>query len=279
MADDPAQTPETDDEELLLTDEVVDDLPDDTEGDDEEIPTFGDEPTEVKETDNATIRHLREELKKARKEAAEKRSPPTADEPVEVGEKPTLWDDDIAGDEDLYDQKMEAYRERKAKADRRRAALTDAEEAERQDWQAELDRVAEEKVALGRSDVEDAFDLVRTSLNLMQQAVIVKATEPGKTAQFTYALAKSPTLLAEIAGITDPFKLAAKIAKLEGKLTMVKRRRAPDPDTPERPSAPTGKRVSSDAKRLAELEKQADEGKLLNRTELIQLRKKLKDAN
>jgi hypothetical protein len=90
------ETPEIENETLELTEEVEQQAPEATEdepeeqGEEEELLVFGDEPEEIAETDNATIRHLRQKLRDAQKKLAETNRAPQQDEPIEVGEKPTL---------------------------------------------------------------------------------------------------------------------------------------------------------------------------------------------
>jgi hypothetical protein len=109
-------------------------------------------------------------------------------------------------------------------------------------------------------------------------ALVIHAVDKGNRARLIYALAKNPSrleALANINGAADPIRFIKEVAKLEGQLKMVKRRKAPDPDTPERGSAPIGVRLNSDQKRLKELEAKFDNGEIKDRTEIVQLRRKL----
>lgn len=254
MADEAQTPPENNDDEILeLTDEVGAQTPEAAETpEEEEILTFGDEPTEVQETDNATIRHLREELKRAKKEASELRKSVPQEQPIEIGPEPDLWDDGIDGDTEKLKAAIREHDKKVAAAAARKATAEQAQESERKSWEAELSRYAEGKQKLGYADVDDAEETIKATLNLTQQAVLVKATDDP--ARVMYALAKNPDKLAELAAIQDPLKLAAKIAKLEGQLKMVKRRIAPDPDTPERGSAPTAVKPNAVQQELDKLE-------------------------
>lgn len=271
MADEADKTP---DDELLLDDplnpddegdEQDDDNPEtnDEDEDEETVLTFGDDPTEPKDDDSSLIKHLREELKRARREA---REPPAKPAPIEVGEKPTLSDCEY--DEDKFDAEYEAWQQRKAAADRQKGQATQADETERQAWQAELDRYNDGKSKLGFADVEDAEETIKASLDTVQQAVLVKAADDP--AKVMYALAKHPDRLTAIASIRDPLKMAAAIAKLEGQLKMVKRRKAPEPEKIERGS---GKVSKTTDRTLAKLEAEAD--RTGERTALVAYKKKL----
>ena len=258
MADEPENT----EEELLLTDEVEQEAleaaeSETAEDEEEEILTFGDEPTEVHETENATIRHMREELKKLRKEVAAKK-PAEEDKPIEVGEKPKIADFDY--DEDRYSEAMDAYYERKAAAEKQAASKSQASDEETKAWQAELARVEQESVQLARADYGDAFETVLTTLGQTRVSAIVKATKKtGNTAKMIYALARDPDRLATFAAQPDLVEFIADIAELRGKLQMVKRRKAPDPDVPQCGSAKVSGSSGSNQKRLAKLHEEAQE--------------------
>jgi hypothetical protein len=273
MADEP--NPDTDDE-LLLTDEVQDDEADQA-GDDEQqqdndeqdaeedVLTFGDD-GEPQDGDTNLVKHLREQIKQRDKDMAELRKSARQPEAVEVGEKPTLAGCDY--DEDKFEAELDAWKERKRAVDSQKSAGQEAEEAEREAWQAELNRYNDGKAKLGFADTAEVEETVKASLNTVQQAVILKAADDP--ARLIYALGRHPDRLTELAAITDPLKLAAKVAKLEGTLRVVKKRRAPEPDRAERGSGS----VSTQKKdaRLEKLEKDAETTG--DRTELIAYRKK-----
>jgi hypothetical protein len=88
---------------------------------------------------------------------------------------------------------------------------------------------------------------------------------PSGARRLIYALSKHPDKLAELAAIQDPLKLAAKVAKLEGQLRVVKKRRAPDPEQVERGSGRISHQPAN--KQREKLEKEAD--RTGDRTELI----------
>jgi hypothetical protein len=267
-----ADDPENEDE-LLLNDPVD---PDDPEGDDrgeddgadpnvndadEETLTFGDEADEQND-DSKLVKHLRNEIRERDRRLAEAARTAPKPEKIEVGPKPTLAGCEY--DEDRYDVERDAWEERKAKAARQDQAATAAGEEEKQVWAGELQRYNESKSKLAFADVEDAEETVKAALDTAQQATLLMAADDP--ARLTYALGKHPAKLAELAAEKNPLKLAAKIAKLEGTLKVVKgRARAIDPDTPERGSA----RVSSQGKdkTLEKLEKDAE--RTGDRTRLI----------
>lgn len=257
MADEPLSDDAND--ELLLTDEVEQDAPEaednpdnQDDGDDEELTvSFGDG-TEDEPDDSNLVRHLREELKKKNQALADARKSAPQPAPIEVGEKPTLVNCEY--DEDEYERQLDAWKERKAAAEREEAEAGKVTESEQQAWAGDHQRYVDGKAALGVKDMDEAQDTVTAVLSSVQQAVIVKvANDPAKV---VYALGKHPDRLAQIAAIQDPLKLAAEIARVEGTLKMVKRRRAPDPERIERGSAQVSP-IGAD-KTLEKLEKEAE---------------------
>lgn len=278
MADEADKT-DIDDELELTEEDQVEDAPegDEPEGDepegsteddeDEEILTFGDDLTEEKQSDSDLIKHLRSELREARKKAAEGAKSVEPQQKIEVGEKPTLADCDY--DEEKYEAELDQWRERKAAAEAQETQATESQRKAAEEWQGELKRYKDDLNSLGYADASDAEETVTAALNEVQQAVLVKAADrPGRV---LYALAKHPERLAELAKISDPLKLAAAVARLEGQLKMVKKRKAPDPDEPERGGG-AAVAAGSVKKQLEKLEKEA--ARTGNRTDLIRFKKK-----
>ena len=259
-----ADEPEVDDDA-----EIGDENPDD-EGDAEEtiISFDGDEIDEDdKPGDSSVIRRMREELRQAKRELAEVRR--VAQQPeIEAGEKPTL--ESCGYDEEEFETELDAWKERKAAAERA-GEVREAEAREAQEsWQADLRSFEQKKAQHGFADFADAQSRVEDTLNLAQQAVIVKAA--SDPALFLYAVGKSEAKLAELAKIKDPIKMAALVARMEGAIKVVKRRGAPEPDRPARGSAamPGGK-----DKHLEKLEREAE--RTGDRTALIEYKRKQRE--
>jgi hypothetical protein len=102
-----------------------------------------------------------------------------------------------------------------------------------------------------------------------QQAVALQAA--SDPAALVVALARSPAKLAELAKIDNPWKLSAAIAKLEGSVKVVTRKKGPNSTV--RPKARRQWQVSSDD-RLKALEKEAEKTGV--RTKLIAYKRELK---
>lgn len=268
MADEP-QTPETD-EVLDLTPEDQVTPPADevaTEEQEEEVLVFGDTPEEQAETESTTIRHLREELKKARKEAAEAKKPKA--EVVDPGPRPTLEEHDY--DEDKYNAALDAWHEERLAVKSKQIQSSDAQAAQ---VEATRQEIEQEKAALARPDVEEAFATVTDLLTLEQQSLLVHSLDAGNRAKVIYALAKNTDRLTALAAISDnPVKFIKEVAKLEGQLKMVKRKIAPALDTPARGSGPVSIDPTAAQKQLAKAKEEA--GKTGDYTAYFNLKRKL----
>jgi hypothetical protein len=99
-------------------------------------------------------------------------------------------------------------------------------------------------------------------LNDVQQAVIVKAAD--NPALVLYSLGKHPAKLAELSQITDPLKMAAAVARLEGGLKVMPKRKPPEP---EEIASGTASVSHGKDKELERLEKEAE--RTGDRTKLI----------
>ncbi len=270
MADEPAELDDTLElDELAPEDDEQQDDPDNPPADDDElVVSFGDDDASVdKPDDNATIRRMREELRRARAEVAEVRKT-NAPAKVEIGEKPTFASCDF--DEDAFEEALDEWKAAKADADRQQSERVKQDEQINQAWQADLAALETKKGNLAAVDYDDAEAAVKTDLDLVQQAVIVKAA--NDPAALIYAIGKNDVKRAELAKIKDPIKLAAAIARLEATVKVTRGKRAPAPD---RPASGSASMPGGTDKQLEKLQKEAD--RTGERTELQKYERLLKD--
>jgi len=225
---------------------------------------FGDD--EPAEGDNSVIRALRERNKQLSRENAEMRNLQPAEPQLDLPPKPRL--EDVDYDEDEYEARLDAWKERERQIKEARANQAAIAEAANREWQRDLETYASKREALKLPDFEDSADAVKTALSLPQQAVILKAASDA--AAFVYAVGRSEARLAELAKIHDPIKFAAAVARMEGGVKVVKRRKAPAPD---KPASGSGQMPGGTDKHLEKLESEAQ--RTGNRTELIAYKKKL----
>jgi hypothetical protein len=274
--EDQVQEPET---EELLEDEPEQPETSEDDGDEEVSIGFEDEPEEEADEadDTPTIKRIRErnrdlnkQLREREKELAELRAAAAAPKAIEVGPKPDLWED-CEGDPEKFEAALDAWKQKKAAADEQ---VTKAQEGQRkviESYNRDLENYEKRKATIGVADYEDAEATVVSALSLEQQAVALQAA--SDPAALVVALAKSPAKLAELAKIDNPWKLSAAIAKLEGSVKVVTRKKAPNIDKPARGSAAINQ-LSSDAQ-LEKLEKEAE--RTGDRTKLIAFKRQLRE--
>ncbi len=252
------------DDELLLTDSLSGGAGDDTltggEAIDEiEYPeTLDDDPDPAQETE--LVKKLRAEVKERNDRVREREREIEAlrgRKPVVRTKKPDLWED-CEGDPDKFEERLLAWKDNEAKADEaERAPVDPRRQQQAQSWQQELQTYKANAAKLGKPDFDAAETAVTTTLDAAQQSTIVMAAKDP--ARFIYALGKSPIRLAQLAEITNPIKLAAEVARIEGARIMARKEPA-NIDEPLRggarlSSGPTGDDKA--AKLLAAAEKDA----------------------
>jgi hypothetical protein len=225
-----------DDEELVLDQAAADqDQQDDQQrgdeiqqqdqAEDEEEIVIGGDPVEPAENDSALIRHLRSELKRTRQELSERPTPQP--QPIEVGPEPDLWED-CEGDPDRFKAAILAREERQRQADAQKSDVEKGAEAANKSFAADVERFNTARASLKVPAAGEAIDTALSSLSPVQQAALV--TGADNAALVLAALGKHPGKLAEIAGIENPIKFAAAVAKWEGTLKVQSRQRAPAPE-------------------------------------------------
>ncbi|MES2902679.1 MAG: hypothetical protein V4696_00695 [Pseudomonadota bacterium] len=260
-------TPDMEADDVIEDEDVDDDA--DADGDDDpdgevDVVSFADEADAAdKPDDSSTIRRMRQELRDAKRQLAEanKVNVPAK---VEIGEKPTL--ESCGYDGDLFEAELDKWKDRKATAEQAQSAEQERAREHQAAWEQDVASFETKKAALGFEDYADAQGSVETSLDLVQQAVIVKAA--NDPALFIYALGKSDAKLSEMAKIKDPIKMAAAVARMEGAIKVEKRRKGPAID---RPATGTGAMPGGTDKQLEKLEKEAD--RTGDRSKLIRYKK------
>lgn len=242
------------------------------EGEDEFEISFGDEAAPASQGDGSDlVRHLRSEIRKRDEElAVHRRAQPPQPQTIEVGPKPTLESCDYDGEK--FEAELDAWKERKAKADNAAAEANRANQAEQEKFQARLDAYNGGKTALKAKDFDVAEAAVMSGLSPIQQAVALKAaSEPAK---LVYALGRHPQKLAELAKLSDPIEFAVALTKLEGQLKVTQRGRTPpDPDTAPRGSAPISGNRPDPA--LERLEREA--ARTGDRTKVVQYKRQQRE--
>lgn len=211
---------------------------------------------ELRKTHKEVVRKNRELEEKLRSLEA-----PKAEQPIELGAKPTLRDHDY--DDEKFEAALEAWHDRKRKVEAQEADKQKQQKATQDAWTAKVEAYNKARTALKVKDYDEVAANAGEVLNATQQGIIVAGSE--NPALVVYALGKNPKKAAELAKIQDPVQFAFAIAKLEGQLKVSNKRSAPPPEKVV--SAGTGRSsgsVDSTLERLrAEAERSGDYSKVI----------------
>lgn len=261
--DDPAPVPDGD----TPADPASGAVDDDEEG---VIVSLGDEPAPAEEQDARApewvreLRHKNREQSRLIRELETKlaAAAPAQPEAIVVGDKPTLEACDY--DPDRFGAELEAWHERKLKAEHQQREREEADKAQRATWQARLDQVATAAASLKLRDMDEAQQSFEDTFSVLQQGIIVGGPDDAKSsALLRYALGKNPAKAQELAKIKDPVKFAFAIAKLESQLKVTPRKVAPAPDARVRSGVPGAAALDGELARLqAEADKTGDRSKV-----------------
>lgn len=242
----------------------------DGEGDEETVIGFADEAgsdeaAEGRAGETKTIRDMRAQLKESHKRIRELEQSTPASPKVERRPKPTLAGNNY--DEEAFEADLDAWKAEEATADAQTARAEEESKAANESWAEAKRRYDAEAAKHGFDDIEEDEAAIDRALGKFAPVVLKAANNP---ALMVRALGRSPAKLAELAKIKDPFELAANIARMEGTVTVVKKRKGPAIDKPQQGSGKTP--VSGEkGKQLEKLEKDAE--KSGDRTKLIAYKK------
>jgi hypothetical protein len=248
--------------------EVAEEAPEESAESDEVVISIGDEPIEeAKEQAPEWVRELRkadrEKSKRIRELEAKLQSVASPDsKPITLGKKPSLSDDGIDYDAELFEQRLTEWHDRKRQIEQQENELKRERDAQEQAWKDRLDVYAKSKESLKVKDYEDAEAVAQETLNVTQQGILVQGAD--NPALIIYALGKNPAKAKELAGIKDPVKFAFAIAKLETQLKVINRKAPPPPEKVIQGTGRASGAIDSTLERLrAEAEKTGDMSKVL----------------
>jgi hypothetical protein len=236
----------------------------------EVVVSIGDEASPASNEDETKapewVRELRKNYRTVEKENRELREKLNAvtgatQKPVELGKKPTLEECDY--DAERFERELEAWHNRKLEAEQQERKKKDEAEAANRAWQATLEGYGKAKGELKVKDFDDAEDIVKDTLSVTQQGIILQGCK--NPALVVYALGKNPKKAKELASITDPVKYAFAVANLENQLKVTNRKAAPPPEKTVRSTggAAVSGTVDSTLERLrTEAEKTGDYSKV-----------------
>ena len=232
------ETPETEDETAEGENNAA---PDDAE--EELIVTIGEETPPQQDDENRApewVRKVRKDNREKDRKIREYEQRLAAyerkNEP-QLGPKPTLESCDY--DAELFERKLDAWKERKAVADKQAAEAKEAE-AKRQEYfnskfEAYTARKAE--VAPKLKDFEDVEETVRGTFDETQLGVVLAhAKDP---ALLLYAIGKDEKRLQELAKIKDPVEYIFAVARMETQMRTQTRKPQSAPEKSVKGSAST----------------------------------------
>lgn len=211
----------TEPEEVVIT--IEGEEPEVDEADDPEVEAeLGDRGKRAlkaaREAAKEASRKLREaEARAAALEAAHKPAEPEI-------KRPSL--EECGFNEDVFAEKMTAYVAAQAKVKEQQAEEEARAKAAQDAYKAKLDRYNAERGKVGVDD--DVQARVVAALSPPQQTALMDAgRDPAK---LVAALAKTPKVLAELAGIKEIHKFTYRLAEIEGKIQMTTKA-PPPPET------------------------------------------------
>jgi len=249
------ESQETEDEpEGEVTVSIDGDAP--PEEDDEITPQW------VKDTRKAN-RELIRRNRELEEQVANQTQQPKA---IELGAKPTL--ESCEYDETKFVTEVEAWTARKAEIARIEAKKAEETNKVETEWKSQLDTYVAAKKVLQVKDFDDAEGVVKDTLSVVQQGIIVRVA--SKPALVVYALGKNPKKAKELASITDPIKFAFAVANLEKDLKVTKKAPAPERKVATG-SAPLSGKVDPQLERL-----RADAAKTGNYSKVSEYKRQLK---
>lgn len=264
------EAPETEDE---LTEGENEAAPDDT--DEELIVTIGEEPPPQQDDESRAPEWVRKVRKDNREKDRRIRELEALvgraeqQKQTQLGPKPTLESCDY--DADLFERRLDSWKERKTVADRQAAEARETE-AKRQEYfnsKFETYTARKKEVAGKIRDFDDVEETVLHALDDTQRGVVLAhAKDP---ALLLYAIGKDEKRLAELAKLSDPVEFIFAVARMETQMRTQSRKPASAPETRITGSAPS----SGSETQLNKLREAAE--KTGDYTKVIAYKKQLKD--
>jgi hypothetical protein len=233
------EAPETEDETTEGENQAA---PDDLE--EELIVTIGEETPPQEEIDEKRapewVRNLRTKAREQERELRELRKLRDGVEQqkqTQLGPKPTLEACDY--DADLFERRLDAWKERKAVADRQQAEVKEAEAKRQEYFNSKFEAYSTRKAeVIGKiKDFADVEETVLHALDDTQRGVVLAhAKDP---ALLLYAIGKDEKRLQELAKLSDPVEFIFAVARMETQMRTQSRKPQSAPEKSVKGSAST----------------------------------------
>jgi hypothetical protein len=222
----PAEGEDEGDDDLVLTLDDGNEIPDEDEDDeggepDAKAPDWVKKTRQANKELNKTVRELKKELEAAK---AQSQTPPTPPATT-LSEKPTL--DECGYDTDIFEEKLLEWNEQKRKIVQQQEVAKKADEQLQVAFQNKVKSYNERKSTIKVADFDGAEFRVKEALNSVKQGIIVDVADDP--VQLVVVLGKNPTKLRELADIQNPLQFVKAITQLESKIKVSKKVKTPAP--------------------------------------------------
>lgn len=253
------ETEESEDDVEQDAEQESDDESEETEEESEEDEFyFGDEklesPTSEEDEAESAPQWVKDLRKKSREDAKrikelEKQLEEKAQvAPVPAGEikKPSLWDEDINGDEEVFEQRLTQYHDAKSQQEVAAKSQQEQQEAFIKLHNEKTAQYNERKSQLKVKGFEKAEQIVISEVpEQIQGAILHYADKPELVVM---ALGGNPELRKQISQTTDPVQLGRLIGNIEAKVRTAPKPKKKPSSTPSVKATGGSKRTSSEDK-------------------------------
>lgn len=150
-----------------------------------------------------------------------------APKPVEIGDKPDIWDAYCDGDPDKYEAALIEWNDRKRQAEQADRAQSEQQTTQQQAFEKQRVAYRDKARSMGVKDIDGAEQGIIDALGAPYLGAIIQyADDPAKVVA---ALAAHPRLLAQIADEPDDLRKLKLMFQMESKVT-IKRKGAAAPE-------------------------------------------------
>lgn len=243
-----AELEESSEESSEIEEEFKVEIEGETSNDEEEEVALKKEPGWLK-----NLRKENRELKKKLKESSNNQSE-QKEKVISLPAKPKLDDPEIDYDVDKFEIKLTEWHDKKRKVDEVEAEKANKIKEDQLAWETKVSKYNEGKGKLPVKDIDEIEDVVKSSLSIAQQSIIIQGA--SNPALLVYALGKNKATLARLAAIKNPIEFTWEISKLEDKLKTSKSKK---PETlPEKTISGSGVKIQSSDSKLEKLRTEAE---------------------
>lgn len=172
----------------------------------------------------------------------------------QIGPKPTL--EDCGYDPDVFEQKLFDWKNKKDSVESQKRQAEEEQRAVQEDYKQRLEKYSSAKTELKASDFDDAEDVVKDTLSVTQQGILIQAAE--SPALVVLALGRNPKKAKEIAAIKDPIRCAAALVRLEAQLKVTTKKGTPAKPAPEKSVKGSGTLSAATDRTLENLRAEAE---------------------